>query len=79
MATALELQKFLNSAFNPEEREYLDGHPVFEEQLTKIPETTDGFVYLVTVGSLLLRQREELKQLTEGRRPKVFLPKENPS
>ena len=61
--------RFLRKAFKQEDWEYLSQHGAFQLQLTKDDGTSQSFETLVQVGSLLLRQRDDLKRSRDMKVP----------
>jgi len=56
----LPLEKLLQGAFKGEEWDYLSQHPVFVSAMQRVKPNHTSYENLVNIGTLLLRQREEL-------------------
>lgn len=54
------LDRFLRGAFKEDELQYLAKHATFQHEKKNTPDTTQGFELLAQVGSLLIRQRDEI-------------------
>lgn len=63
MSDDTPVEKLLSKAFKGEEWEYLAQHPAFQLQTKNAPDTIQGYEQLVEIGSLLIRQRDELSLL----------------
>lgn len=52
--------RLLKNSFSDEEWQYLKWHPVFQTELNKRKTSHEDFEYLIEVGELLLKQKEDL-------------------